>query len=98
MCWGMAGEVSDKVRLISKLNDDEQYVLESGARASTMITSSTSGSRAHELTEMLHGEIKRGTNLICYLIALTSCSRLVEMEQQGRPDSSLQVLRWRCER
>ena len=62
-----ANLVSDKVRLTSKLNDDEQYVWESGARASTMITSSTSGSRAHELTEMLHGVIKRGANLIRYL-------------------------------
>merc|ERR1711979_46154 len=49
---------SDKVRLISKNNDDEQYVWESAAGGSFTVQKDT---------EMVHGEIKRGTKIICYL-------------------------------
>merc|ERR1712008_324698 len=45
--------VADKVRVVSKNNDDEQYIWESGAGGS--------------FTEMVHGEVKRGTKVICYL-------------------------------
>merc|ERR1711862_580240 len=50
--------VSDKVRVISKNNDDEQYVWESAAGVSFC---------TWEDTEQLHGEVKRGTKVICYL-------------------------------
>merc|ERR1712187_825030 len=50
--------VSDKVRVISKNNDDEQYVWESAAGGSFPVQKDT---------EMVHGEIKRGTKVICYL-------------------------------
>merc|ERR1712084_33928 len=50
--------VSDKVRVISKHNDDEQYVWESGAGGSFTVQKDT---------EMVHGEVKRGTKVICYL-------------------------------
>merc|ERR1712060_883167 len=50
--------VSDKVRVVSKNNDDEQYVWESGAGGSFTVQKDT---------EMVHGEIKRGTKVICYL-------------------------------
>ena len=54
--------VSDKVRLISKHNVDEQYVWESGARAPNRDTFTV-----QKDTEVLHGEVKRGTKIICYL-------------------------------
>merc|ERR1711862_761726 len=50
--------VSDKVRVIIKNNDDEQYVWESAAGGSFTVQKDT---------EMVHGEVKRGTKIICYL-------------------------------
>merc|ERR1719285_678120 len=50
--------VSDKVRVINKNNDDEQYVWESAAGGSFTVQKDT---------EMVHGEVKRGTKIICYL-------------------------------
>merc|ERR1712195_200097 len=50
--------VSDKVRVISKHNDDEQYLWESAAGGSFTVQKDT---------ELVHGEVKRGTKIICYL-------------------------------
>merc|ERR1719443_1814728 len=50
--------VSDKVRVVSKHNDDEQYVWESAAGGSFTVQKDT---------EMVHGEVKRGTKIIRYL-------------------------------
>merc|ERR1739848_608416 len=50
--------VSDEVRVVSKNNDDEQYVWESAAGGSFTVQKDT---------EQLHGEVKRGTKVICYL-------------------------------
>merc|ERR1711904_321142 len=50
--------VSDKVRVVSKHNDDEQYVWESAAGGSFPVQKDP---------EMVHGEVKRGTKVICYL-------------------------------
>jgi molecular chaperone HtpG len=49
---------SDKIRVISKHKDDEQYIWESGAGGSFTV---------QEDTEMVHGGIKRGTKITCYL-------------------------------
>merc|ERR1712003_371283 len=50
--------VSDKVRVFSKYNVGEQYIWESGVSGSFTM---------QEVTELVHGEIKRGTKFICYL-------------------------------
>eukprot|EP00747_Dinoflagellata_sp_TGD_P169787 gnl/TRDRNA2_/TRDRNA2_199694_c0_seq1.p1 gnl/TRDRNA2_/TRDRNA2_199694_c0~~gnl/TRDRNA2_/TRDRNA2_199694_c0_seq1.p1 ORF type:complete len:226 (-),score=52.39 gnl/TRDRNA2_/TRDRNA2_199694_c0_seq1:22-699(-) len=50
--------VSDKVNVVSKHNDDEQYLWESAAGGSFTLEKDT---------EMVHGEVKRGTKVICYL-------------------------------
>eukprot|EP00435_Cladocopium_sp_Y103_P045142 s1562_g12.t2 len=53
--------VSDKVRVISKHNDDEQYIWE------TCLFRTLSNLKVQKDTELVHGEIKRGTKIICYL-------------------------------
>merc|ERR1712196_235361 len=50
--------VSDKVRVVSKHNDDEQFIWESAAGGSFTVQKDT---------ELVHGEVKRGTKIICYL-------------------------------
>merc|ERR1711981_1042324 len=50
--------VSDKVRVVSKNNDDEQYIWESAAGGSFTVQKDA---------EFVHGEVKRGTKVICYL-------------------------------
>merc|ERR1712225_188349 len=50
--------VSDKVRVVSKNNDDEQHIWESAAGGSFTVQKDT---------ELVHGEVKRGTKVICYL-------------------------------
>merc|ERR1712003_93121 len=53
-----AYSVADKVEVVSKNNDDEQYVWESAAGGSFTVQKDT---------ELVHGEVKRGTKVICYL-------------------------------
>merc|ERR1712007_114420 len=50
--------VADKIRVVSKHNDDNQYVWESAAGGSFTVQKDT---------EMVHGEVKRGTKIICFL-------------------------------
>merc|ERR1711970_1639466 len=50
--------VSDKVRVVSKHNGDEQYIWESAAGGSFTVQKDS---------ELVHGEVKRGTKIICYL-------------------------------
>ena len=50
--------VSDKDRVVSKNDDDEQYIWESAAGGSFTVQKDT---------EMVHGEVKRGTKTICFL-------------------------------
>merc|ERR1719436_1640394 len=50
--------VSEKVRVISKSNDDEQYIWESTAGGTFIVWKD-------ETFE--HGVLKRGTKVICYL-------------------------------
>ena len=50
--------VLDKVRVASKNNDDDQYILESAAGGCFTVQKDT---------EMVRGEVKRGTKIICLL-------------------------------
>merc|ERR1712176_184362 len=50
--------VSDKVRVVSKNNDDEQYVWESADGGSFTVQKDV---------EQTYGEIKRGTKIVCHL-------------------------------
>jgi len=50
--------VSEKVRVVSKSNDDEQYIWESAAGGTFLVWKDTT---------FEHGVLKRGTKVICYL-------------------------------
>ena len=47
-----------QVRVVSKNNDDEQFIWESAAGGSFTVQKDE---------EFAHGEIKRGTKIVCYL-------------------------------
>eukprot|EP00415_Alexandrium_ostenfeldii_P004414 UN4414 len=50
--------VSDKVRVVSKSNDDVQYIWEAGPGGAVTLQKDA---------EFVHGEMKRGTKVICFL-------------------------------
>ena len=50
--------VSEKVVVVSKNNDDKQYIWESTAGESFLVPKDT---------EMVHGVVKRGTKIICHI-------------------------------
>merc|ERR1711972_1011754 len=50
--------IADKVRVVSKHDDDEQYIWESGAGGSFTVQKDDTNA---------YGEMKRGTKIICYL-------------------------------